>query len=231
MNKFKILSIVACVTLCMGFASCEKDESQDNVIEFFDITLSSEVDMGLPSGTIWANKNVGANSPEQSGYYYAWGETHMKSEYDIDSYTVSLYSPDFYDMNGSISGTQYDVARYKWGENWRMPTKEEFSELKSECYWQWGKYRGAYGIKITGPNCKSIFLPANGCRNGSDLDGFGEYVEYWTASYKGHYTVYGFWSYGSNGYIQKPIKGVDYIGGIYEENEWDGRSVRPVKSK
>ena len=231
MNKFKILSIVACVTLCMGFASCEKDEPQDNVIEFLDITLSSEVDMGLPSGTIWANKNVGATSPEEYGGYYAWGETNMKDEYGYSTYSVSLFSPDFYDMNGSISGTQYDVARCKWGENWRMPTKVEFAELMTECYWQWGKYKGAYGIKITGPNCKSIFLPASGFRNGSSLYRYSEALDYWTASYKG-YNVYGFHAYEWDSYTQQPLKGDDYLGSNIDTYEGCyGRSVRPVKSK
>lgn len=231
MKKFKFLSIIAIVVFCMGFVSCnEEDEPQGNVIELLGITLSSEVDMGLPSGTIWANKNIGAVSPEQSGFYYAWGEIYRKDVYDIFTYTIDIYNLDCYSM-GSISGTQYDVARHKWGESWKMPTREDFAELMTECYWQWGKYKGVYGVKITGPNCRSIFLPASGSRNSDSLSGYGEFLDYWTASYK-KYKVYGFHAFEWKSYPQKPLKGEDYLGAYIDfKNECYGCSVRPVKSK
>ena len=67
-----------------------------------------------------------------------------------------------------ISGNaQYDVAKAKWGGEWRMPTGEEMDELLNECTWTWELKEGVKGYKITGPNGNSIFLPAAGSRNGA----------------------------------------------------------------
>lgn len=82
MNKLKILSIGVYVALCMCFASCG-----DGVCD------EQEVDLGLPSGTIWAGWNVGASSPEESGGYYAWGETEEKNDYSWETYKYGYYNP------------------------------------------------------------------------------------------------------------------------------------------
>ena len=80
------------------------------------------IDLGLPSGTLWACCNVGASNPEDVGDYYAWGETNKKNEYTRDSYKLNIHYDD-------IAGTQFDVARVKWGNSWRMPNREEINEL------------------------------------------------------------------------------------------------------
>lgn len=88
------------------------------------------VDLGLPSGTRWANVNIGASSPEEYGDYYAWGETEEKSDYSKNTY---LYWNEQYntgdDIGEDISGTQYDVAHVKWGGIWKMPTLAQIKEL------------------------------------------------------------------------------------------------------
>lgn len=99
-------------------------------------TVGKAVDLGLPSGTKWADRNVGASSPEDFGDYYAWGETEVKDSYTWETYTLcdgTAYS--CYDIGEDIAGTDYDVAHVKWGGNWEMPTKEQFEELINNCTW------------------------------------------------------------------------------------------------
>lgn len=150
-----------------------------------EITPGQEVDLGLSVN--WAGWNVGASSPEEYGGYYAWGETEEKSEYTTDTYKY------YYDTNGdggkeyanigsNISGTQYDVARQKWGGSWHMPTKEELYELQRKCGWTWITYKGVNGYKVTGPNGNSIFLPATGYRISTLLVGQGSYCNYWSGA-------------------------------------------------
>ena len=134
------------------------------------------VDLGLPSGTKWATCNVGANSPEEYGNYYAWGETSTKSSYTKNNsrtYEVNL---------GEIAGVPgYDPARAAWGSEWRLPTAQELQELVDRCIWEWTSQGAHYGYKVTGPNGNSIFLPAEGAR-GSSLYFVGENGNYWSSS-------------------------------------------------
>lgn len=140
------------------------------------ISLKQEVDLGL--SVKWAGWNVGASSPEEYGGYYAWGETEEKSDYSEDTYKYLCDEDgdgvkEYVNIGNNISGTEYDVARQKWGGSWRMPTKEEFNELLSKCTWTWITYKGINGYKVTGPNGNSIFLPATGYRDGTSLNNQG----------------------------------------------------------
>ena len=128
------------------------------------------VDLGL--SVKWATCNVGADSPEEYGNYYAWGEINTKSRYIVDNCGT-------WEKNiGDIKGTSRDVAHQKWGGNWRIPTVEEFKELVDKCDWDWD----GDGYIVTGPNGNSIFLPAAGGRLEDELyygglDGF-----YWSST-------------------------------------------------
>ena len=117
------------------------------------ITQGKEIDLGLPSGTIWAGWNVGAESAEQGGEYYAFGETETKEIFTDDNFIG------YGNVPSSISGTQYDVARKKWGEDWRIPTRSEFDEIIKHCTWISTNYLGIRGYKATGPNGNCIFFP------------------------------------------------------------------------
>ena len=200
------------------YVSVEDKEPDD------EITPGQEIDLGLPSGTKWAGWNVGASSPEQYGGYYAWGETEEKSDYDWDTYKYrvdsdgdgSLDNGEFTNIGSNISGTQYDVARQKWGGSWRMPTKAEFDELTSKCAWTWITYKGVNGYKVTGPNGNSIFLPAAGARNGTSLYYDGSYGYYWSASPSEDNYGYCAWT-------------LLFINGYYFLTRTYGRTVRPVK--
>lgn len=135
------------------------------------------VDLGLPSGTKWATCNVGANSPEENGNYYAWGETFTKSSYTYNNcrtYKVNL---------GEIAGVPgYDPARAAWGSEWRLPTAQELQELVDWCVWEWTSQGAHYGYKVTGPNGNSIFLPAAGFCIESSLRNFGVCGFYWSST-------------------------------------------------
>lgn len=115
------------------------------------------VDLGLPSGTLWATCNVGANSPEQYGGYYACGETSEKIYYHFNSYAFNDE-----DIGLDIAGTNYDVAHVLMGNPWRMPSKEQQEELIQYCSHQWTKLNGVNGMLVTGTNGGHIFLPACG---------------------------------------------------------------------
>lgn len=155
------------------------------------------VDLGL--SVLWADKNVGADSPEDNGDYYAWGEKKTKDCYDWSTYrwcegteyTMTKYCTRSYygkvDENTTLSlGDVYlksdDIARYQWIENWRMPTEDEMEELVSKCIWTWTKKGGKRGYQVTGPSGKSIFLPAAGFYEGEGNLGDGSKGYYWTSS-------------------------------------------------
>ena len=135
----------------------------------------SYVDLGLPSGLMWATYNIGATSPENRGAYYAWGEVSSKSVFSWDTYkygtstALTKYCHDSYNgLNGFVDykyelDLEDDVAYDKWGGNWRMPTDAEQKELLDNCTWTWIKYGGVVGvIGISKINGKGIFLPTTG---------------------------------------------------------------------
>ena len=171
------------------------------------------VDLGLPSGTLWATCNVGASKPEEYGNYYAWGETSTKSYYFYDNSVT--YGKNFSDIGGNPA---YDVACKQWGSPWRLPTKAEFDELIRQCTWTWTTQNGIKGYKVTSKkNGNSIFLPAAGWRNGTSLSRQGVYGYYWSSTphESNSHSAYGLLFLSGN-------HGTNWL------NRYDGRSVRPV---
>ena len=135
------------------------------------------VDLGLPSGVKWYTCNVGANAPHEYGNYYAWGETTTKSEYTEEN-SVTMGQP-MSDFSGNVT---YDVATANWGSTWRMPTKAEMQELENNCTWTWTAQSGINGMRVTGPNGNSIFLPATGYCDGSSRYCVGDWGCYWSST-------------------------------------------------
>jgi hypothetical protein len=120
------------------------------------------VDLGLPSGTLWANMNVGATSIYKIGNLYAWGETEVKSSYTFSNYFDNSYT--LYNANNySIIGTKNDVAHVVWGDDWVMPTTAQWHELKDNCTWEFDSSKNSY--TLTGPNGNCIILPLKGSLN------------------------------------------------------------------
>lgn len=134
------------------------------------------IDLGLPSGTLWADRNLGADAPEKTGDYYRFGETVPFTE-DSPKYVYD-------EIDGNIAGTDRDAATVILGENYQTPTVEQIKELLEECTWTWTEQNGVNGMKVTGPNGNSIFLPASGFRFCiiRSLDLVGSYGSYWSAS-------------------------------------------------
>jgi hypothetical protein len=154
------------------------------------------VDLGLPSGTLWATCNVGAEFPEDYGDYFAWGETTTKSTYDWETYKwcKGSYNTQTKYCKSSSYGTvdnkttldlSDDAAYVNWGSSWRMPTEAEQDELRNINYttWTWTTQNGLKGYKVTSKkNGNSIFLPAAGCRKGYGLTDAGYSGKYWSSS-------------------------------------------------
>ena len=191
------------------------------------------VDMGL--SVLWATCNVGATMPEEYGDYYAWGETEPKTDYSWSTYkycngsysTLTKYCNNSNYGNNGFTDTKTtldpddDVAHVKWGGDWRMPTKDEFTELLNNCTWTWTTLNDVNGYRVTskksGYTDRSIFLPAAGNRNSTNLYDVGSYGYYWSSSLIAGYPGYAwslyFYSDGHN-------TGYNY--------RYYGRSVRPV---
>lgn len=141
------------------------------------------VDLGLPSGLLWATCNVGADNPEDYGDHFAWGETQPKDTYDWDTYqycngyynTLTKYcNNSSFGYNGFIDNLtillpEDDAATANWGSGWRMPTKEEWQELYQYTTHIWTTQNGVNGRLFTGSNGNSLFLPAAGYRHESSL--------------------------------------------------------------
>ena len=164
------------------------------------------VDLGLPSGTKWATCNVGASTPEDYGYYFAWGEITPKDYYGWDNYkycnggdyggcrTLTKYCQSVeYGYNGftdTLTVLQYsdDAATANWGAGWRMPTRTEMLELLINCTYTFITNNNVKEIKFTGPNGNSIFLPAAGYCAGDENENYNSsYIKYWTSSLSTNY--------------------------------------------
>ena len=156
------------------------------------------VDLGLPSGTLWATCNVGANAPEEYGDYFAWGETTPKNTYLWNTYkycnggdgrnTLTKYCHDSkYGYNGftdnlTILQAGDDAAAVNWGSGWCTPTKEQWIELVQNTTHQWTTLNGVDGMLFTATNGITLFWPAAGYRGGAVLSQEGSCGWYWANS-------------------------------------------------
>ncbi len=226
-------TLMILAVLAMAFAGCQKDKDKGGVKPITGTVDGHEwVDLGLPSGTLWATTNVGAKAPEAYGDYFAWGETMPQAHnaYSWSSYkycngsysTLTKYCNDAsYGYNGFTDTLTCllpvdDAAAANWGDGWRMPTQTELMELKDNCTMTWTTQNGVNGSMFTGPNGNSIFMPAAGLRNNGEFYSAGS-GGYWSSSL---YTnePYGAWSlyFDSNDFS------------MYDGNRNLGLTVRPV---
>lgn len=144
---------------------------------YFDPTNGHDyVDLGLPSGTLWATMNVGANSSVEYGNYYAWGEIETKNKYTWNTYKFGANSSNPTKYNDSDGLTELeledDAARVNWGGNWRTPTSTQLQELINNCTWTLGTVSGITGYTVSN-NGNSIFLPASGYFYDTSAQGIG----------------------------------------------------------
>ena len=216
-----------------GNQAVEYDISQLDSISFIEGTTEEHewVDLGLPSGTLWATCNVGASSSEEHGNHFAWGETEPKNDYSWSTYkyckgsnsTMTKYCTNskygIVDNKTELEPSD-DAATVNWGSGWQMPSREQFEELINSSYTTqtWTTMNGVEGRKITSKsNGNSIFLPAAGYCNDTGLHYAGGDGYYWSSL--------------SSSYTARELS--FYSGGIgtYNVARYVGRSVRPVRVK
>ena len=176
------------------------------------------VDLGLPSGTLWATCNIGASSPEQYGDYFAWGETETKTNFNTSTYTCEGY-------DGSEGSPKEllpkdDAATANWGSEWQTPDSRLYQELISIIFTtrEWTTVNGVNGYKITSKrNGKSVFLPTPGVKSGKSLYNDNSVGYYWTRMVVDAQTAKSM-NAGSTGF------------GWAKTNRTYGISVRPIRA-
>ena len=192
------------------------------------------VNLGLPSGTLWAPCNVGASTPEEYGYFYAWGETQPKNNYDFSTYqycngslyTITKYCSDAsygyqsYTDNLTVLQSSDDAATCNWGQAWRMPTQEQWQELLDNTTHTWTTRNGVSGMLFTASNGNSLFMPASGHRVGTSTESVGSEGYYWSSTLSN----VGTWRAWIMGFTTSQTLMTPYISRCY------GHSVRPVRS-
>lgn len=178
-----------------------------------DAQIPDAVDLGL--SVKWASWNVGASRPSDFGNYYGWGDTSGQNHSEILDEYPSANPP------ASICGTGYDIATANLGNEWRMPTQNEFKELAENCNWEWTNLDGVNGMRITGNNGNSIFLPAAGSRTGDKISNqAGQRGNYWSGT---------LWADNNNfaSYLYF-YSNADYVQPERSNRRYVGMSVRPV---
>ena len=193
-------------------------------------------------GPYWATTNIGAEKPEDYGYYFWWGDTvGCKRENDkwvasdgsnpnfsfypgntptFDKSGLTLQSEGWITADGVLA-PEYDAAKKHWGGDWRMPTKQEFNDLISQCDWTWTTLNGVNGYIVRGKgdySSKSIFVPCAGYGYGTSLYHAGLDGDYWSSvpssDNKHAWSLY----FSSSSHYTR-----DYCG------RYDGQSVRPLQ--
>lgn len=149
------------------------------------------VDMG--TGVKWATTNIGANTPEEFGDYFAWGELAPKDEYTWENYehrnkkSGSDYMIPENFVNGDGDNLEfepkYDAARKLWGGSWRMPTQSEIRALRTGTTKEWVEQYGVNGYLLTSKTTGGqIFLPAAGYKEDKKTIYVGDHGYYWSSS-------------------------------------------------
>lgn len=248
----KIFTLLCCMVFAAQYSmvSAQKTTMQiwkgGSVTQFYDtadvdsVTFKADnsktinghkfVDLGLPSGLLWAETNIGAETAADDGNYYAWGETEPQSSnsYSSSSYKYCTSSGDYTKYNSTdgkeVLDKEDDAAYVNWGSSCRMPTEAEFQELLNYCTWSRSSMTTSAGFSINGykvtskTNGNSIFLPFSGLYGNGNLGQYGSQGQYWLSSPLIQGFPY-FFVISSN-VNQRPQCTYGY--------RFDGRTVRPV---
>lgn len=231
--KYKLLSILILATLY-----CFADDPPEQYHPDGSIGGYEYVDLGLPSGTLWATYNIGATSPYEYGDLFAWGEVEPREYFTWDNYpfvTGTTYDPNngswynLVDIGEDICGTEYDAARHIWGNGWRLPNQQDCREFRMHTWGRWTEENGVKGLRVYGPSENSIFLPAGGVAAYDWPLMTGIYGYFWTGVQDK-----------TQGYNGRPIEPSNHARAIWVEHyndqltfgnrvpKFNGCSIRPV---
>ncbi len=209
-----------------GYANKLTDKYLERRYESEYTTLGTQfIDLGLPSGTLWADRNIGADAPEDYGDYFRWGETTPFTE-NSDDY-------EYRDLGENIAGTKYDAATAILGNDYQMPTHEQLKELLYNCTRELSTINGVYGMNVTGPSGNSIFLPAAGFRysNSSSLAAVGLRGSLAAVGSGGYYWIATHDTLLCEKYMGIQLIFHSFYCGWALYNQGGGLSVRPVAAK
>ena len=192
-------------------------------------------------GPYWADRNIGAENPWDSGYYFWWGDTigyERKNDRwvasDGSNFNFSFEVKGIKDLStkaelrylgwitpDGVLSSVHDAAHKHWGGGWRMPTKADIENLENKCDWQWTRMNGVEGYAVRGRGkyaSKSIFFPAAGRGDCTSLDHSGSNGYYWSSGpFSDHYGAWDL-NFGSNYHCTD----YSFLGRLR------GKSVRPV---
>jgi hypothetical protein len=180
----KILLLLAASLLLTTSCSSTSKVATSNTKTSKSASLEGHkyVDLGLPSKTLWATCNVGAKKAEGYGNFYAWGETKPKNDYSWETYTLPYETTGFkkpvlgdreftdkqnpHRLTGPYTESmnmqpEDDAATVNWGNEWSIPTLEQWQELCDTTLCRWTQQKKGF-LVTSKKNGKSIFLPACG---------------------------------------------------------------------
>ena len=208
--KKTVMALTAIMLMMVVAVSCTKPDEpnnggnngqNDSIVDHSGTFNGHDyVDLGLPSGTLWATCNVGATTPEGYGDYFAWGEIETKEVYNWETYKycnggynqLTRYCPYAdYGYKGMVHDRTVlydmdDAALSEWGTGWRMPTRDEMEELLFYCTsWGWKEQNGVGGLLFEAPNGNSLFFPAAGYVDETEMVNAGANGCYWSRSLGG----------------------------------------------
>lgn len=239
-STFSIIAIISAVVavviaavaiiIFVGPKGEKSGEGKTEEPQILKINDHEYIDLGL--SVMWAACNIGANTPAETGDYYAWGETSPKSSYSHSNYVHG--KQDFfykyvpynqlglswdYDPDGRlVLEFQDDAASVNWGQPWRMPTQAEIEELATRCTHTWTSRDGHDGMLFTGPNGNSIFMPACGIYKSSNLNDYGTKGFYWSSTLKSE----------APNCAYRMFFDINEVGAKYWHGRFYGYTVRPV---
>lgn len=180
-------------------------------------------------GPLWAEFNVGASAPSESGSYFAWGEVRPKTYFGWNRYKLCdglstqlnkyCTSATYGKVDGrTLLENSDDAASAIFGPGWKVPSRSEWAELTERCKWEWTTLDGVNGYKVTGEGGAEIFIPTTGYYSGSYLKECGSFGYYWTSETDSEYPYFA-WDF----YLQQAGRG------CYRGGRDNGRCIRAVK--
>ena len=212
--KYFIACLVPLVILYFvfgGFRGCGDNKKQtseqcadsiENTFEYPQNASGKAVDLGLPSGTLWADRNLDALDETDEGMLFIWGDpTGMNDTVKVPD---NIYK---------ISGTEYDIVKEKWGDDWCMPNLEQFNELHDQCSIKKIEKDNIKGYLVTGPNGNTLFFPFSSLYKDEYFGGW-EYQMSWTDTREGDHAL-----------------SCNIVDGFHNSDPTLRFTIRPVRSK